>query len=224
MRIYFILFCCSFSFFGTTQSLDTNEKRDKILSDSGYYRTFEDSISNIKKEDRIRYGVSINQSFTRYGLPTAVLFTIQFKKHQFDLGPQFRLGKSINESQKNIGLEFNYRFYVTGDTKSFSSYALFNADYFYQFKKENRTIVSSDPLLNGQLSTRINKYNDFQLNLGYGIKFKLIEGLYIGSHIGGGFYRENGSNENIVLGNSIKNNSKETGIGFIGTVYIGYKF
>jgi hypothetical protein len=227
MKIYFILFCSSLSFFGTAQNLETNDKLNQFRSNSFNCQPVEDSIGKPRENDteynKIRYGVSINQSITRYGLPTAVLFTLHYKKHQFDIGPQFRLGKSINEFQKNIGGEFNYRFYVTGDTNRFSSYVLFNADYFYQFKKENTIFISSDPNLNGQKSVRTTKYHDVEFNVGYGIKFKLVGGVYLGANIGVGFYKENSSFENMVL-ESTKYKSHETSIGFIGTVLMGYKF
>src|SRR5690606_15905392 len=52
----------------------------------------EDTTKVIKYNipQNIYYGFSINQSFTRFGLPTSVLFTLHWKKHQFDLGPLFR--------------------------------------------------------------------------------------------------------------------------------------
>lgn len=228
MKKQIVLLCCSLSFLGSAQNRYSNEKLDNNLSYSTNYCGLIDSIredeENAKPKKQVNYGFSINQSLTRYGLPTAVLFTLHYKKHQFDLGPQFRLGKSINEFQKNIGAEFNYRFYVTGDTNRFSSYVLFNADYFYQFKKENTILISSDPNLNGQKSIRTTKYQDVEFNVGYGIKLKLVGGLYIGSNIGVGFYKENSSFENMVQENSTKYKSHETSIGFIGTVLMGYKF
>lgn len=181
-------------------------------------------IDNTTLPKKLQYGVSINQSLTRYGLPTAVLFTLHYKKHQFDIGPQFRLGKSINTFQKNIGVEFNYRFYITGDTNRFSSYVLLNADYFYQFKRDDRYLASSDPLLNGQKSTQTNIYHNIQLNIGYGIKLKLVGGLYIGSNIGIGLNKEYHSYQNMVLGNIDTYNADDTNLGFIGTILVGYKF
>lgn len=232
MKIYFILLCCSLSFLGTAQGLETNENSDQFESNSFYYQTVKDSIGKLEKNDtkynKVRYGVSINQSFTRYGLPTGVLFTLNYKKHQFDLGPQFRLGRSITADQKNIGIEFNYRYYILGDTTWFSSYALFNADYFYEYSKPDRFGVyySTNPTLNGQVSTSSTTNKSFALNLGYGIKFNLVEGFYLGSHVGIGacftFEDHNISLVNVDWNNS--NKTRETNLGFIGSVFIGYKF
>jgi hypothetical protein len=232
MKTYFLLFCCSLSFFGTAQELETNYKLDQFRSNSLSGRTVKDSIvkqegDNVKNK-KVRYGVSISQSFTRYGIPTGVLFTLNYKKHQFDLGPQFRLGKSINERQKNIGVEFNYRYYILGDTSWFSSYVLLNVDYFFEYSKPDKYGIysSDDPSLNGQLATRSDVYKSLALNVGYGIKFNLVKGFYLGSHAGIGtcilFEEHTTSLVNVDWNNTWKR--REENLGFIGSVFIGYKF
>ncbi len=181
-----------------------------------------------KWKKHLNYGFSINQSLTWYGLPTAVLFTFNYKKHQFDLGPQFRLGKSINDRQKNIGVEFNYRYYITGDTSWFSSYVLFNADYFFEYSKPYKYGIyySSDPTLNGQVSTSSTTFKSLALNVGYGIKFNLVKGFYLGSHAGIGtcisFEEHKTSLVNVDWSNTWKR--REDNLGFIASVFIGYKF
>ncbi len=220
MKKYIVLFCFSVSFLGFTQNRKFTEKLDNNLSYS--------ANSNGKPEKQMNYGVSINQSFTRYGLPTAVLFTLHYKKHQFDLGPQFRLGKSINDRQKNIGVEFNYRYYITGDTSWFSSYLLFNADYFFEYSKPDRYGIyySNDPALNGQIATSSSTTKSLELNVGYGIKFNLVKGFYLGSHAGIGtcisFEEHTTSLVNVDWSNTWKR--RETNLGFIASGFIGYKF
>lgn len=232
MKKIIILLTCSLSFLGSAQNVNSNEKLDDDLRYMNSHNLLIDSISedkeDVKPKKNIQYGFSINQSITRYGLPTAILFTLHYKKHQFDLGPQFRLGKSINSRQKNIGIEFNYRYYILGDTTWFSSYVLFNTDYFFEHSTyDNYGIYSSNnPALNGQLSLSSDKYNSLALNVGYGIKFTLSKGLYLGSHAGIGtlisFEEHKTSLVNIDWSDTWKRREKY--LGFIASVFIGYKF
>lgn len=232
MKHYIILLSCSLSFFGSAQNRYSNEKLDNNSSYTTNYNVLIDSIGkdkeNLKSKKQLNYGVSINQSLTRYGLPTAVLFTLHYRKHQFDLGPQFRLGKSINDRQKNIGVEFNYRYYITGDTSWFSSYVLFNADYFFEYSKYDSYGVyySEDPELNAQATMKSITNKSLALNVGYGIKFNLVRGLYFGSHAGLGacisFEETKTSLVNVDWNNTWK--IRETYLGFIASVFIGYKF
>jgi hypothetical protein len=232
MKKYIALLCCSTSFLGLTQNRKSTEKLDNNSFYSTHCNVLIDSIGEdeekLKAKKQLNYGVSINQSLTRYGLPTAVLFTLHYKKHQFDLGPQFRLGKSINEFQKNIGAEFNYRFYVTDDTNRFSSYVLFNADYFFEYSKPDRYGIyySNDPALNGQVATSSTTYKSLALNVGYGMKFNLVRCFYLGSHAGIGtcisFEEHTTSLVNVDWNNTWKR--RETNLGFIASVFIGYKF
>ena len=220
------------SFLGLTQNIKSTKRLDNNSSYSADYTALIDSTGkmeeNVKSRKQVNFGFSMNQSLTRYGLPTAVLFTLHYKKHQFDLGPQFRLGKSINDRQKNIGIEFNYRYYLTGDTSWFSSYVLFNADYFFEYSKPDRYGVyySDDPALNGQVATSSITFKSLALNVGYGIKFNLPRGFYLGSHAGMGtcilFKEHTTSLVNVDWSNTWKR--REDNLGFIASVFIGYKF
>lgn len=232
MKKYIILLCCSISLLGLSQKPNPNGNVDNNSFYSNNRHILLDTIGdrgeNVKSKKLVNYGFSMNQSLTRYGLPTAVLFTFHYKKHQFDLGPQFRLGKSINDRQKNIGIEFNYRYYLTGDTSWFSSYVLFNADYFFEYSKPDRYGVyySDDPALNGQVASSSITFKSLALNVGYGIKFNLLKGFYLGSHAGIGtcilFKEHTTSLVNVDWSNTWKR--REDNLGFIASVFIGYKF
>lgn len=217
MKKQIILICCSLSFFGSAQNIDTCEKLDKNSVYSTNYVGLIDSIredgENLKPKKQLHYGVSINQSFTLYGLPTAVLFTLNYKKHQFDIGPQLRLGRTFNTSQKDMGCEFNYRFYPNGDDTRFSSYLLFNADYFFSYQK----YLSISSYYGGEV---INRHHYLEFNLGYGIKYKPIAGFYLGSHVGTGIYRDFSSVEK----ETGTNKHKDRTMGLVISFYIGYKF
>jgi hypothetical protein len=216
MKKYIILLCCSLSFFGNAQNADAIEKLDNNSSCFTNHYTLIDSISedgeNAKPKKRLNYGVSINQSFVLYGLPTAVLFTLNYKKHQFDIGPQLQLGRTFNTSQKDMGCEFNYRFSPNGDDTRFSSYLLFNADYFFSYQK----YLSTSSYYGGEV---INRHHYLEFNLGYGIKYKPIAGFYLGSHVGTGIYRGFSS-----VQKETTNKRKESNIGLVVAFYIGYKF
>lgn len=182
---------------------------------------------SIVTEKRLRYGVSLNQSLTRYGFPSAILFTLQYGKHQFDLGPQFRLGRSFNKDSKNIGLEFNYRCYLAGDEHWFSSYVLFNLGYFHEYSAYYRTIYNpASPELNGKPSRQSEAFDNLALNAGYGVKFKLGKSLYLGSNIGIGylfsFYTSKRDLINVDWTETSK--SRDGYLGGVASVYIGYKF
>nr|WP_294860536.1 hypothetical protein [uncultured Fluviicola sp.] len=217
MKKYILIIICLATFAVSAQNKYLNEKLDNNLSYSTNYNGLIDSIGknedDTKPKRQLHYGVSINQSLTRYGLPTAVLFTLNYKKHQFDIGPQFRLGRTINKSQKNVGCEFNYRFYPNGDDTHFSSYLLFNADYFFSYQK----YLSTSSYYGGEVT---NRHHYLEFNLGYGIKYKPIACFYLGSHVGAGIYREFSS----VQKGTENNKRKEGDVGVIISFYIGYKF
>jgi hypothetical protein len=215
MKKFVVLLCCSVSLLGSAQN---HHSAGKLDNNSSYSDNSDILIDSIEKKEnvktkRVQYGFSINQSFTLYGLPTAVLFTLNYKKHQFDLGPQFRLGRSINESNKNIGAEFNYKFYPNGDETHFSSYLLFNADYFFSYQK----YLSTSSYYGGEV---INRNNYLEFNLGYGIKYRPAKGFYLGSHVGTGIYRKFSS----VQRGPETNKNKDKSMGVIISFYIGYKF
>ncbi len=174
-----------------------------------------DSISkdeeNLKPKKQLDYGVSINQSITKYGLPTSVLFTLNFKKHQFDLGPKFGLGEFAIAYQRVIGAEFNYKFYLLGDTKWYNPYLLLNVGYL-NYNTSYTDIYNSH--------IRDTK-NSFELNLGIGIKFAIVKGFYVGTHIGLGTF--NGVQQDIIDG-KVTNKTNEKSGGFLGSVFLGYKF
>lgn len=183
-----------------------------------------DNTENTKAH---KFGISLNQSITRYGLPTAILLTLHQGKHQIDIGPQFRLGRSFNSDQKNLGLEFNYRCYLAGDQHWFSSYVLFNLGYFHEYSAYKSTIYnSSDPNLNGQSARKSEAFDNIALNGGYGVKFRLAKSVYLGSNIGIGYlsslYTSKTQSESGDFNHISK--SRDGYLGFLGSIYIGYKF
>lgn len=176
---------------------------------------------------KLQYGFSINQSLTRYGFPTGVLFTLNYGKHQLDLGPLFRLGTSINKNNINIGAEFNYRCYLAGDTHWFSSYVFFNTSYFHKLSAYNHAFYNpSVPSLNDQPARTSQTFNSLAFNTGYGVKFKLGKVLYLGSNVGLGylfsFYKR--STELINSDYKDSGKSQDRTVGFLASVYIGCRF
>jgi hypothetical protein len=227
MKKWIILFSCSLSCLGNAQNTNQFTTPDNY-SYSPNYNLLRDSIhtEDPGQEKQLRYGVSINQSLTLYEIPTAVLFTLHYKKHQFDLGPQFKLGVPIRADQKNIGMEFNYRYYPLGDRTWFGPYILFNAAYFHEFSKRTGVYSSSDPALNNQPTVYSHTRQNVVLNLGYGVKFTLVGGFYVGSHVGIGMYYNSNAYERTMtqLEWSSVNKSKGVNVGYLASVFIGYKF
>ena len=229
MKKQIVLLCCSLSFFGSAQNIDTIEKLDKNLSSTNYnflINSIGRDNEDVNPERQLNYGICINQSLTLYGLPTAVLFTLHYKNHQFDLGPQFRLGVPFRKEEKYIGVEFNYRYYPHGDTTWFNPYLFFNAGYFNEFSKRLGTYTSNDPALNTQPTIYTNKTHNLVLNIGYGVKFTLVGGFYLGSHVGFGMYSYSNLYERKMTQldwNSI-DKTGDVNLGFLASVFIGYKF
>ncbi|MGV3613429.1 MAG: hypothetical protein ACO1N0_20895 [Fluviicola sp.] len=215
MKKYIIFLCCSISLLGFAQNRKSNEKLDNILSYSSNYDELIDSISKDEKEAKpeklVRYGFALNLSFTSDGLPASVLFTINYKKHQVDLGPRFGLGSwAVGSYQKVIGGELNYKFYPTGDEKWFSSYALFHAGYFY--RRLNYSTVFEPSATETKIST--------EAYLGYGMKFTIVKGFYLGTYVGLGWYQAKTDIVDGILSDKRTNN----GWGGIASAFIGYKF
>lgn len=215
MKIYIVLLCCLMSFFGNSQNLDTSEKLDKNLDYSNNYQTLIDSIHEDGKKEKperlINYGFSINLSVTSDGLPASVLFTINYKKYQIDLGPRFGLGSwAVGSYQKVIGGELNYKFYPTGDEKWFSSYVLFHMGYFY--RRLNYSTVFEPAAKETKIST--------EAYLGYGVKFTIVKGFYLGSYVGFGWYQSKTDIRDGILSNK----RTDSGLGGMASVFMGYKF
>lgn len=185
------------------------------------------SQSDSLPKKKIVYGTSINQSLTRYGFPTALLFTVQYDKHEFSLGPQFRVGRSFTPNQKNLGLEFNYRCYLAGDEHWFSSFVLFNLGYFHEYSAYNTYVSSpSNPTAYGQPVKRSEAFDNIALNLGYGVKFRLGWRLYLGSNIGIGYLSSlYTAKTRKPTGEYINNSKSHDGyLGFVSSVYLGFNF
>lgn len=182
-----------------------------------------DSTSSKKK---IGYGISMNQSLTRYGFPTAVLFTLKYGKHQFDLGPQFWVGRSFNADQKNLGLEFNYRCYLAGDEHWFSPYVLFNLGYFHEYNAYDSFIYSGTPYTIPQPTRRSEAFDNLALNAGYGVKFRLSKVFYLGSNIGVGYLSSLYTSKTETTSGDYSHTSKSHDgyIGFVAAVYLGFSF
>jgi len=215
MKNYIILLSCLLSFWGNTQNRYSNQKADDYLFSSNSNKALIDSVGkdeeNAKPKKQVNYGFSINQSIAKYGLPSSVLFTLSFKKHQFDIGPKFGLGDFAIAYRRVIGAEFNYKFYVLGDTKWYNPYLLFNAGYL----NYNTTHTN---IYNSQIK---DIKNSVELNLGIGIKFTIVKGFYLGTHVGLGTF--NAVRQDVIDG-EVTNKVNEKSGGFLGSVFIGYKF
>ncbi len=214
MKKQITLLLCSLSFFAGAQNDFSDQNPNNNLFYSSDYNTLIDSINKggeKEKTEKFHYGFSLNLSVSPDGLPASVLFTLNYKKHQFELGPRFGLGSfAVGAYQKVIGGELNYKFYPTGDEKWFSHYVLFHVGYFY--RKLNYSTVFEPSATETKTSN--------ETSLGYGIKFTIIKGFYLGSNIGLGWYQ---CKTNIVDGILSKKRT-DNGLGGIGSVFLGYKF
>nr|WP_294860537.1 hypothetical protein [uncultured Fluviicola sp.] len=215
MKKLITLLCYSLPFLGLTQNRKSIEKLDANLS---YFTNYNGLIDSIEKNEddtkpkrQLHYGVSINQSITKYGLPSSVLFTLSFKKHQFDIGPKFGLSEFAIAYRRVIGAEFNYKFYVLGDTKWYNPYLFFNIGYL------NYNTSYTD-IYNSHIR---DIKNSVELNLGVGIKFTIVKGLYLGTHVGLGTF--SAVRQDIIDGEVTNKVNGKSG-GFLGSVFIGYKF
>lgn len=215
MKNYIILLCCSLSFLGSAQNRSSNGELDNNLSYSTSYDRLIDSISKDGEKEMpkklVRYGFALNLSITSDGLPASVLLTVNYKKHQIDLGPRFGLGSfAVGWYQKVIGGELNYKFYPTGDQKWFSSYALFHVGYFY--RRLNYSTVFEPSAKETKIST--------ETYLGYGVKFTIVKEFYLGTYVGLGWYQSKTDIVDGILSDKRTNN----GLGYISSVFVGYKF
>lgn len=213
MKVYILTITFLVVLFCHAQNRYSNEKLDNNSFYSVNYNMLIDSIDEEGEKEKklVSYGFALNLSVTSDGLPASVLLTVNYKKHQIDLGPRFGLGSfAVGSYQKVIGGELNYKFYPNGDTKWFSSYALFHMGYFY--RRLNYSTVFEPSAKETKIST--------EAYLGYGVKFTLIRGFYLGSYAGLGWYQ---CKTNIVDG-ILSNNRTDSGLGGIGSVFIGYKF
>lgn len=209
IRFVFLLIVCLIQISFVQSQVDSTLRQDK----------------SIKK---VHYGFSINQSLVPWLLPTSFLFTINWKKHQLDLGPQFQLGRSIDASKKDFGIELNYHFYPSGDDFWYSSYILFNTRYFYEYwGRTGGYYSSSDPILNGQQIIHKNITNTLGINLGYGVKFRVLGGFYLGLHVGFGanfsFDKDELIFQNLPSEDRVEKD-QNVELGFLVAFFIGYKF
>lgn len=184
------------------------------------------SQSDSLPKKKIVYGTSINQSLTRYGFPTALLFTLQYDKHEFSLGPQFRIGRSINKDQNNFGAEFDYRFYPLGNQHWFSPYLLANVSYFREFNGYYRTLYYPGNPENGKTAYLSEMFNHFAFNAGYGVNFNLDKSVYLGSNIGAGYLLSKYTSETKTVSGTYEriSKSKDGYLGFVVSIYFGIRF
>ncbi len=173
-----------------------------------------DSLNRTKNEKPKRnfhIGLAFELARTSDGIPATALITFLYKKHQVELGPRFGLGNwAVGWYEKVIGGEVNYKFYPWGDEKRFSSYALFHGAYLY--RGLNYSSVFASPAKEIKIST--------ELSLGYGVKFTIARGFYIGSYVGLGMYQ---SKTNIIEG-TLSDKKNTRGPGITVSLFIGYKF
>ena len=228
MKKQITLLLCLLSFLSNAQ--DQGERSDNdpfyAISDHKVIDSILKEKENTNSQKRVHYGFAINQSLTLYGIPTAVLLTIHYERHQFDLGPQFWLGRHLNKNEKSLGVEFNYRFYPHGDSTWFNPYLLFNASYFNEFSERLGIYTSNDPALNAQPTIYTRKDHNLVLNVGYGVKFRLAGGFHIGSHVGVGMYKYSNIYERSMTQIDWNSTGKtsDLSMGFLASVFLGYKF
>ena len=172
------------------------------------------------------FGVSLNTSICRYSydFPTSFVLSYRIQKHQFELGPKFQFMRN-DYSKRQLGIDFNYRYYPNGISKRFSMFFLTNSDFYTKLLEREYQQNSNDPLLAGTVSQKSTR-NYYTLNLGYGVQMNVVGKLYLGSNIGLGIlledYDDNRSSTNENL-NSYKGYLSEE-LNFIASMSIGYRF
>jgi opacity protein-like surface antigen len=172
------------------------------------------------------FGFSLNTSICgySYNLPTVIALTYRNQNHQFELGPKFQFTRN-DYYKRQLGIEFDYRYYPNGIEKRFSMFLLINADYYSRLLLREYQQYSNDPLFAGTVNQRSTR-NYYTLNAGYGVQMNLLGKLYLGSNIGIGILLEDyddkrtSTNENL---NSYKGDFSEE-LNFIASMSLGYRF
>lgn len=178
--------------------------------------------NNLKRS----FGVSLNTSISRYSyhFPTSLVLSFKVRNNQFELGPKFPLMRG-KYYKRQMGLEFNYRYYPNGIKNRYSMFFLVNSDFYQKLLVREYQNASANPLYAGTVNQRATT-NYYTLNLGYGIQVNLFKGMYLGSNIGVGIlledYDDNRTSTNKNLNSRKGDFSKE--FNFIGAISLGYRF
>lgn len=179
---------------------------------------------SVQKERQ--FGVVTTTSLTNYQslFTTGILATYRINKHQLEFGPKiFLFDRDYYDRQ--LGTEFNYRYYPNTVHNRFNLFFLFNTDYINVYKISNyqQYIYDSNQYVN--VNQKSNQ-NNIALNAGYGFHVNLFKGLYIGNNVGAGIILEN----NKVVRNSEEpsinstRRYKNVDLSFLLTVSLGYRF
>jgi len=172
------------------------------------------------------FGVSLNTSICGYAydLPTAMVLSFRKQNHQFELGPKFQfVGNDYYKRQ--LGIEFNYRYYPNGIKNRFSLFFLINSDFYSKLLERQYQQYSNDPQLVGTVNQKSTR-NYYTLNFGYGAQMNLIGSLYLASNIGVGILLEDyddnrtSTNENLISNKGYFNEE----LNFVAAMSIGYRF
>jgi hypothetical protein len=172
------------------------------------------------------FGVSLNTSICGYSydFPTSLVLTYRNHNHQFELGPKFQfIGNDYYKRQ--MGIEFNYRYYPYGIRNRFSMFFLINSDFYNKLLEREYQQYSNDPLFVGTVNQKSTR-NYYTLNLGYGVQMNLFGNLYLGSNIGIGILLEDyddnrtSTNENLSTYKGYFNEE----LNFIASMSLGYRF
>lgn len=225
-----LIVCFPMMLFAQEDILPMENTETYFEKNNGFHYPFTDT-NTIEKNvpaKNVHYGLSAHQFIRPLSFLTSFLFTLNYKKHQFDVGPTFQLGRTINKFNKDFGVEFNYRYYPNGDETKFSSFMLFNFNYFHNHSQWTTTIYNPTVSELHDKEADIKEINhDLAFHWGYGVKFKFVKGFYISSNVGLGFVnlvsvteRMLANTENIY--SDSKWNSRE--FSFVFGISLGYKF
>lgn len=141
-----------------------------------------DSTAKIRRQSKIStnraFGLISSFDLTYTGYSTILAFEYEKKKHSFYAGPRFSITNSYLLKTMPAGLNFGYRYFFLSDLKRWKVYS--SIDYLlYSYKafKEQNT--------SGKKRNFIH-----EINLSYGVQFKISEKFYVSNSIGVGKYFE----------------------------------
>lgn len=183
---------------------------------------------NNSTQSPYKLGVTVSSSVNIISgdLLIAPLMTVRKNKHQFELGPQFVYGQ-LNRDNRNIGVEFNYRYYPNGNDKRFEMFLFVNSNYINSFQEQSYILHSYS--ISGEVhGTVINTTKGYSatIHAGYGVQVNIFKGAYIGSNVGlgGGVsgYNSITISDNLDLNSS--HSWKGSDISFIVGLHLGYRF
>jgi hypothetical protein len=157
---------------------------------STVFLTFNSSLAQTENPSPIkgRWGLSTGVTFDEYKLDLAYrrikagilpMLTYTYGKNQFELGPQFQIGRIGHRGNEYLGLNFNYKRYFNGFGNRFVPYLYSGIG--FTTSKYNGIHFDNGVIYETGFDY---KQTGVNLSIGYGLEWQLGKHFYLGSAVG----------------------------------------